>query len=92
MGLSVCHHGKQASARVIVLAMLLKMRGKFINALSQYGNLHFRRTGILVMNPVLANDFLLFGLRNHEKTIAYLENFYKSLNSPLIHRGKASEG
>lgn len=65
MSLAVCHHGQKASARVVVLRILLKMRGKLLNALRKYGNLHLRRARVLVMDLGFLDDLCLLGLRNH---------------------------
>jgi hypothetical protein len=65
MSLAVCHHGQKASARVIVLRILLQMRGQLLNTLRKYGNLHLSRASILVVDLGLLDDLCFLGLRNH---------------------------
>jgi len=65
MRLSFGNHGKEALARVIVLGVRFQMLREFLDTLGKYGNLHFRRTGVRVMDPVLGDKLLLLGLGNH---------------------------
>jgi len=70
MRLPIGDHGQEAAARVIVLGMRLQMLREFLDALGKYGNLHFRRAGVRIMNPVLGNELLLLGLGNHFTSLA----------------------
>ncbi len=89
MRLAVCNHGKQASARVIVFGVRLKVLCKLLNSLRQYGNLHLRRAGILIVDGCLLDDFLFLGLGNHGTIIARLKALCNPFPSRLFRRPDA---
>ena len=62
MSLTARYHGQKAAAGVVVLSILLKMRGQLLNTLCKYGNLHFRRAGVLVVDSNLLDELLFLGL------------------------------
>lgn len=70
MRAAICHHLQQASARVLILEVFLQVRRKFINALGEQSNLHFRRTGILVVDPGFLCYLFLLAFRQHIVTVA----------------------
>ena len=47
------NHGKQTSARVVVLLVSLKVLGKLSDPLTQDRDLHFGRTRVCLVDPVL---------------------------------------
>lgn len=57
---AVSHHLDQATARMIILLVLLEMLGKVFDALSEHFELHFRRACIGRVHLVLFYDCLLF--------------------------------
>lgn len=62
MRLAVGHHGEESPARVIILSVSLEVLRELLNALRQYGNLHFRRAGIRVMDLHLLHELCFLGL------------------------------
>jgi hypothetical protein len=50
---ALAYHFQEATATVMVLAMLAEMIREVIDALGQYRNLDLRRTGIAFVRPVL---------------------------------------
>ena len=45
------HHSQKASARMVVLGVLLQMVGELLDFIRKDGNLHFGRTSIFLMSP-----------------------------------------
>jgi len=56
MRLAIGHHAEKSAARMVILAVLPQMRGQFIDAPGQYGHLHLRRAGILVVDARFLDD------------------------------------
>lgn len=59
------NHREQSAARVVVFFVLFQMRGEFLNALGEDGNLHFRRAAVRLVYLSHLDDFLLFSLGEH---------------------------
>ena len=55
--LTVCDHAEEATARMVVLLVLLEMIGQFDDPLGQKSDLDLRRAGILVVNGCFLDDF-----------------------------------
>lgn len=77
MRLAVSDHCQKASARMIVLGMSLQMLREILNAFGQYGNLHFWRTRVFLMDAMLDYKLLLLDFGNHTSTIAHFDLFCK---------------
>lgn len=77
MSLAVGHQTQEAATRVIVLGVLFQMPGQLFNTSRKDGNLRFSRTRIRIMDPSFFDYACLFGLRNHDHTIAYPKGFCK---------------
>ena len=77
MRLAVGHHGEESPARVIILSISLEVLAKLLNALRQYGNLHFRGASVRVMDRYFLDELCFLGLRNHTSTIAHFDTLCK---------------
>lgn len=55
---------------MVVLRVSFEVLRELLNALRQYGNLHFRRAGIFIMEGYFLDDFHFLGFGNHVLIIA----------------------
>jgi hypothetical protein len=53
---ATAHHLEQAAARVVVLGVLLEVLGQVVDPRGQEGDLHFRRTGVVLRALVVQED------------------------------------
>lgn len=76
----------QAAPRCVVLGMSLEMIHQVGNPVTEQSNLHFRRTGVLIVNPV-ARDYggLPFLRQTHagSRPLLFPLPFFSSLFNPL---------
>jgi hypothetical protein len=63
--LSVTNHLGESSLRVEILGVLLHVLGKTVDSIGKDSNLHFRRTGIILVDFELGDDGGFGFLRNH---------------------------
>ncbi len=58
-------HHEESTTRVVVLRMVFQMVREFFDLLREEPDLHFRRTGVGVVDAVLVDDSGLFILAEH---------------------------
>lgn len=63
MRLSIGDHREKAAARMHIFLVRLQMLGQLIDALREDGDLHLRRTGILIVDSGFLDDLLLSRFR-----------------------------
>src|SRR5579884_2569972 len=68
---SFAHQHQQPTPGSMIALMRLEMFRQLLDALTQKGDLHFRRTGILGMGMILGDDTLLCFFRQWHSLVPY---------------------